>query len=113
MPSYTGQGIVNTALINLGVLGQGEAPNVSDSTEALLRLNMMIEQWQIQDKFVWSVGQASYTLPSGQPSYQIGIGAAAPFNVPRPNLIQQAFISIPGPNPANPITWTLKIVSQQ
>ena len=111
--AITAQALINIALTNLGILDAGGTPNVSDSNEGLIRLNQMIQQWHIQDKFVWSVGQASYGLTASQGAYPIGPAAAAPFNVPRPTYIQQALIGLAGPNAAKQINYPMRLIGQQ
>ena len=113
MASYSATLLINQALTNIGILDQGGNPSVSDQNDGLVKLNFMIQQWRIQDKFIWSVGQASYALTANVGSYQIGPAASAPFNVARPDYIEQALIGIRGPNPAKQITWPLKMISQQ
>ncbi len=114
MPSdnVSAQTLINTAFTNLGVMDQGGTPSVSDSNAALVLLNQMMGQWRLRDLFVWSVGSASYPLVLAQSSYQIG-PAAADFVAPRPTYIEQAQISLAGPNPLNPITYTMKMIGQQ
>lgn len=113
MATYSGQTLINVALTNLGILEQGGVPSVSDSNEALTRLNYMFGQWRIQNKLVWSAPVASYALTANQAAYPIGLTATAPFNVARPTYIQQALIGLAGPNPANIITYPVKIITQQ
>jgi hypothetical protein len=112
VPTYTAQQLINISLTNLGILDQGGTPSVSDSNAALDRLNLLIGQWRIQDLYIWSVGSATYPLVLAQKGYTIG-PSAADFNAPRPNYIEQALISIPGPNPNNALTHPMKFISQQ
>lgn len=113
MASYSAQTLINIALTNLGILEQGGVPNASDSNASLVLLNLMIQQWHLQDKFIWSVGTASYALTASVGVYPIGTGASSPFNVARPTFVQQALIGLPGPNPSNQITYPLRIITQQ
>lgn len=94
MSSYTGQTIINRALINIGVLEQGGTPSVSDTNEGLARLNDMLGQWRIQNKFVWGFTSTAFALTANQATYPMGPAAAAPFNVPRPTFIEKASIQI-------------------
>ena len=114
MPSdtVTGQSLINVAFANLSVMDAGGTPSVSDSNAALILLNQLTGQWRITNKFVWSVGKASYPLVLAQQSYQIG-PAAPDFNAPRPSYIEQALISVAGPNPANPIQRPMRLIGQQ
>ncbi len=110
--SVSAQGLINVAFTNLGVMDQGGTPSVSDSNAALILLNQQMGQWRIQDRFIWSVGKASFSLVLAQKSYQIGPGAPD-FDTLRPTYIESAMIEIQGPNPLNPITWPMKMISQQ
>lgn len=112
MPAYTGQQLVNAALTNLAIMDQGGVASVSDSNEALIRLNYMLEQWRIQNKFIWSVGIQTYALVASQKSYVIGPGGAD-FNTVRPTYIEHALISLAGPNPANPIQRQMRLISAE
>lgn len=112
MPVYSAQTLINIALTDLGILDQGGTPSYSDSTEALSRLNMLIQQWRLEDLYIWAVEVASYPLVLAQKSYQIGPGAAD-FNAARPDYIEQALISIMGPNPNNALTHEMKFITQK
>ena len=113
MASYSAQALINEALTNIGMLEQGGSPSVSDSNNALTKLNLMIEQWRIRDTLIWSVGKASYALTAAQAAYPIGPTATAPFNVARPDYIETALIGYPGPNSAKQITRVLPMISEQ
>ena len=108
MPSTTAQTIINAALTNLGLLEQGGTPSVSDSNDALAKLNMMLGQWRIQELLIWSVGFSSYSLVANQKSYSIG-PAGADFNTARPDWIERASVTLAGPNPANPVERTVRV----
>ena len=112
MPSYTAQAIINTALTNLGILEQGGTPGSSDSTAALNILNLMLEQWRLQDRFIWSVSQGTYALTALTAMYSIGPSGTAPFNVARPEYIESANITIAGPTAANLIVWPLRLIGE-
>ena len=111
MPAYSAQQLINAALTNLGMLEQGGTPSVSDSMDALVKLNMLLGQWRIQDLFIWSVSFASYNLAANQKSYQIGPGAAD-FSAARPDWIERAVVSLAGPNPANAVQRDVRVTSQ-
>lgn len=108
MPSYTAQDLINSALINLGILEQGGTPSTSDSNDALVKLNMLLAEWRIQELLIWSIGIANYTLVANQQSYQIG-PAATDFNTTRPQWIHRAVIALAGPNSANAIEHDVRV----
>jgi hypothetical protein len=109
MASYSAQTLINNALTNLGILEQGGTPSVSDSNEALARLNYMIQQWRLQDQFIWSIATNTYPLTAGTAQYLIGPGGSGLFLTTRPTFIQKASIVIGGTGP----TITVKLISQQ
>jgi hypothetical protein len=88
MPS--GQVIVNNALVALGILGQGEVANASDSADALTELNSMWDAWSIDEGLIYAELPVDKALTANVGSYTVGTGAT--FNTPRPNRIYQAFI---------------------
>lgn len=94
MPSYSAQTLINNALVNLGVLDQGGIPSVSDSNEAFTRLNYLLGQWRIQQRFIYEVAFAQYALTANMGVYPIGPTATAPFAVPPPNFIVRAYIAL-------------------
>lgn len=104
MASYSAQTLINGAFVDLGILGQGGVPGVDDSNEALTLLNYMIQQWHIQNKFVWQIVSTLWPLVANTGSYTIGVGGT--FNGPRPTFIEEAYISFVGPG-ANLMTSKL------
>lgn len=81
--------LVTRALRVAGVVGAGETANADDSADALLSLNMMLDAWQADRLFAYSIAERTHALTSGVGSYSIGIGAT--INVPRPVRIEYAF----------------------
>lgn len=110
MPSYSAQQLINQALYNLGILEQGGTPSVSDSDDGLVKLNLLLGQWRLQELFVWSVAFNAYNLTANQVSYQIGPGGAD-FNTARPDWIERAVVTLAGPNASNPIQHDVRVTS--
>ncbi len=111
MPAYTGQQIINSALINLGLLEQGGTPSSSDSDDALTKLNMLLAEWRIQELLIWQIGIAGpFALVANQVSYQIG-PAGADFNTTRPQWIHRAVLTLAGPNASNLIEHDVRVTS--
>lgn len=108
MASYTAQVLISGAFTDLGILEQGGTPSVSDSNEALTLLNYMVQQWHIQNKFIWQVVSTLWPLVANTGSYTIGVGGV--FNGPRPTFIEQAYISFLGPG-ANLMTSKLNLLT--
>ena len=111
MPSYNAQTIINTAFAGLGLADPGGAPSVSDSMDALARLNLLVEQWAVQERFVWSVRTDTYALAATTKSYTIG--PTGVFTPTRPTYIEQARVALAGPNPANMIESVLRLIGEQ
>ena len=82
--------IITDALLDLGVLADEEVPTASMAAGALRKLNNMIDSWNIESLMVYGANQ--YVLPfiSNKGSYTIG--PLGDFNIPRPALIESAFI---------------------
>lgn len=108
MPLISAQTLINNALTNLGILEQGGVPSASDAAEGLIRLNYLLGQWRIQNKYVWSVASTLWPLVANTGTYTIGVGGA--FNGPRPTFIEQAYISFLGPG-GNLITSSLDLIT--
>ena len=82
--------LITDALLDLGVLADEETPTASQAAGALRKLNNMIDAWNIESLMVY--GANSYTLPlvPGQGVYTIG--PTGNLNIPRPALIQSAYL---------------------
>lgn len=90
MASLSGQQIITRALSDLGLVEQGGAPSVSDSTFALDKLNDIWESWSVNEDFIYEVAATQFALTGATASYPIGPSATAPFNVARPARIYGA-----------------------
>lgn len=110
MASITAQALITGAFVDLGIQGQGGTPSIDDSNEALTLLNYMIQQWHIQNKFVWQIVSTLWPLVANTGSYTIG--PTGTFNGPRPTFIEQAYISFLGPG-ANQMTSRLNLLTAQ
>jgi len=81
--------LITRALRVAGVVGAGETPGADDADDALLSLNMMLDAWQAERLFAYSIVDRTYALTAGLATYSIGSGAT--INVPRPVRIEWAF----------------------
>ena len=97
--SATAATICERALKLIGQLAAGESASAEDSADAFEILNGMIDSWSMDRLFVYTMQLPVYALTANQQSYPIGVGAAAPFNVPRPNAIHNANIVITSQTP--------------
>ncbi len=69
MPSA--QELINEALVLTGELRPGQTPNVSESNRALISLNQIIDNANIQDTMATAATQATVSLSSGTQSYAL------------------------------------------
>ncbi len=98
----TGQQIIDNALTILGILGQGETPSNSDTTDALGELNSAWDAWgidegliyaQISQRFPLTANIGQYTIGQVQAAPPLGVGAVPMFNAQRPSRIYNAYIT--------------------
>lgn len=73
------------ALIDCGVLGQGQIAQAEDIQNALTRTNYMIAQWNRKRWLIYNLTDVSVTT-TGAESYSIGLGQD--FDTPRPDRIE-------------------------
>src|SRR5580692_8904259 len=86
MSSITGQIAVNQTLKLLAVLQPGENPNTSESNDALVVINNVLDNWQIQRLQNVNVDQVSVSLTGGTQEYTLS---------PRPYAIYACtFVSV-------------------
>lgn len=103
MPTATAGDIINRALVESGVNGQATIATAGQAELGLNTLNGMVDSWKIDGRYIFCRNFATYALTASQQTYDIGLTAAAPFNVARPshiinaNLITSAGIRFPLP----------------
>lgn len=95
----TANNIVERALKYSGNLAAGEPANAEDAADVLDIANGMLDGWTMDRLYVYNSGINVYALTSNVSSYSIGASAAAPFNVTRPNKIENANIVITSQTP--------------
>lgn len=81
--------LINLALTDSGVLGQGQTAQAQDTADALTRLNFMIGQWNRQRWLVYHLVDVSCAM-TGAASY--GLGTGQTLNVPRLDRIDAAYV---------------------
>lgn len=88
--AYTALNLITDVLLDMGVIADQQTPTSSQSVGALVKLNDLIESWNIDPQKLY--GATQYVIPfvAGQDTYTIGVGGD--LNVPRPNMITQAFV---------------------
>jgi hypothetical protein len=77
--------LINLALLDAGVIGQGQTANAEDTNNAYTRLQFLVQQWQRKRYLVFQQEELGL-VSTGAQSYSIGPGGA--FNVPiRPDRL--------------------------
>ena len=77
--------IVNLALLDSGVIGQGQSASSEDTNNALTRLNFMLAQWNRKRWLVYNL--VDTLIPStGAVFYTVGVGGD--FNIGRPDKLE-------------------------
>lgn len=77
--------IVNLALLDSGVLGQGQIASGPDTANAFKRLNFMVASWNRKRWLIYNL--VDTIIPStGAISYSVGTGGD--FNIPRPDRLE-------------------------
>jgi hypothetical protein len=83
--------LVRSSFRLVGVLREGQGPNVDDITDSLVVLNAMISSWSIDRLNIFDIQRNTYNLVANQQTYQIGPGAPD-FDAPRPIRIDRAAV---------------------
>jgi hypothetical protein len=92
--------LIRASLEEIGVVAGGQAMKTVDSDKALNTLIDLIDSWNAERLSVGTQTESTFALTSGVQTYAIGVGAAAPFNVARPEWIDSgAFIRSTDPTP--------------
>jgi hypothetical protein len=71
------------------IVGAGETPDPDDADDALLSLNLMLDAWQAEKLFAFSIAERTHALTAGVGSYTVG--ALGTIAVSRPVEIEWAF----------------------
>lgn len=74
MPTNTAGDQINRALRLLGVLAEGETPSASESNDALMALNQMLDSWSTERLSVFTTLTQTFTWPAGQATRTLGPG---------------------------------------
>lgn len=78
--------IINLALLDAGIIGQGQTASNEDVNNAFTRLTWMIEQWQRKRYLIFQLQNVTYTSTAAN-SYTVGPGGN--FNCPvRPDRLE-------------------------
>lgn len=101
----TANDIIARALRTINAIDPGETPDASESQDAFLALNTMIDAWQAERLMIFTVNRVNLgNLTIGQQAYTLGPGGN--FNMPRPAKIERyGIISLN--NPSQPLELPL------
>jgi hypothetical protein len=67
--------VINTSLVEIGVLDAGSTPSAREASDALAAANRLIDQWQAEGMVLHSVTRTTWVVVSGTGLYTIGAGA--------------------------------------
>ena len=89
----TAQTLIDRALRLNGVIASGQSPTATETADALIALNAMLESWQTDKLNVYAFVDTAIALTAADASYTVG--PSGDFNLtPRPSKIEQCFIRI-------------------
>lgn len=74
--------LIADALLDLGVLAEGETVGSNEQASALRTLNRMLDSWDAEKLRLYTVARTEVTIVSGTATYTVGSGGN--FNVGRP-----------------------------
>lgn len=103
----TARDIITLALKDSGVIGVGQTPSAEDINDNLLRLNMMLAEWNRKRWIVWNLVATGITSTGAQ-SYTVGPGGD--FNIPRPSGIEDAYMRLLNPPGNNQVDYDLDVI---
>jgi hypothetical protein len=86
--------IITRAMKICGALGQNETPTSSEAADGLTSLNDMLDSWNTDRTYIYTVDQNTVPVVNGQAVYTIG--PSGDFNITRPVKIEGAFVRING-----------------
>ena len=92
--------MIDDALVEIGVLRQGQTAGANDATYGLKKLNRMLESWNLQGRKVYVIVHASLgVFPSSKQSYSIGRDGSPDFTADRPTRIIRANLLLTAGDP--------------
>lgn len=106
MATYTAGDQINRALRLLGVLAEGETPSASESADALMALNQMLDSWSTESLAVFATLEQTFTWPAGQATRTLG---------PSGNLVGERPVVLDPSSyiVVNGITYPLQVINQE
>jgi hypothetical protein len=77
--------LISLALLDSGIIGQGQVASAADVNNAFTRLNMMLAQWARKRWLVWALSDVAF-VSTGALSYSVGTGQD--FDIARPARLE-------------------------
>ena len=106
MATYTAGDQINRALRLLGVLAEGETPSASESADALMALNQMLDSWSTERLAVYSTSDQEFTWPANTVSRTLG--PSGDFVGSRPILVDDSTYFV-----VNGISYEVTLINQE
>lgn len=88
--AVTARELIEMALLDAGIVGQGQTASAFDSANALTRLNWLLAQWRVKRWLVFRLRSIGLTSTGAQ-SYTVGPGGDFALSY-RPNSLTGAFL---------------------
>jgi len=88
--AYTALNLITDVLLDMGVIADQQTPTAAQSVGALVKLNDLIESWNLDPQKLYGATQYIIPFVPNQAIYTIGVGGD--LNIPRPNSITAAFV---------------------
>jgi len=66
--------IVTEALLEIGVLSQGETPSAGDAASALSALNRLVDSWAAESLAIYEAGRTTWAITTSTRDYTVGTG---------------------------------------
>jgi len=95
MPTGTALDLITRSMREAGVIGASQVPHGNQGPAGLDTMNGMFDSWNTDESFIPWRNIAAYALTNNVQAYDIGLTAAAPFNVARPIKIINANVILP------------------
>lgn len=102
--------LIALALLDAGIIGQGQTASAEDTTNARLRLNMMISQWSRKRWLVYRLATYSVTA-TGATYYTLGSGGN--IDAPRTDRLESAFVRLVNPPAPNQVDYPLELLQSR
>lgn len=102
--------IIALALVDAGIVGQGQTASPEDTNNAFRRLNMMMSTWARKRWLVYHLIDV-VKVSTGAQSYTLGPGGD--FDTPRTDRIEAAFVRQLLPQSAQPVDYPLNVLTSR